>query len=874
MSDLDERFRSLGRTGVPDLWEEIGEREPRHGPGTGTGRRIVAGAVALFVATAGVGLAAWAFRAGERELRPTTTVTNGLLAFASGGDVWVVHPDGSGLTNVTNTRRPADAPDGCTYEVPWEWSPDGSRLAFYGSCDPPGSEGGANYDVFVMDADGGGRVNLTTSPEDVESGASQLNPHWSPDGTQITFDGDDGLYIVSADGSGLHKVADGGLSTWSPDGTSVAFVGDGGIYTADPDGSDPTQVTSEPGFEDLPAWSPAGDLIAFIASSAGGGHQLEVVRPDGGGRRRLTDLPNDGMGSPSWSPDGSRIALAVHEPGGSWDLYVVNADGSGVTQLTDGPGDETRPKWSPDGTKIAFMGSPTNESTNSGTFDVYTVDPDGTELTRITDGPGAAPGALTWQPVLDVGPNPSPEPDDGSAPFPAPFVPRVAGMIPVEFGGSMVFAYDSLWATVSANDGTGSGSLLRIDPATNEVVARIPDAAFSGWVAGGGGLAAGEGSIWATGGGELPDGRWVALLQRFDPDSNSVVASVVLDEGEWSQGQDVTVGGGGVWVVLGADEEEARDVVVRIDPATNEVVARIPLDLQWAHWIAATEDRVIVLEHRTFGDGARAGVFTTIDARTNEIVASVEPDLLGGAWGLVPLADDILTSAGGWDLARVDPISGDVVSLAIVLGVSAEGLAVGEGGVWFVGYNPNASNERPLTINRLNPDSGVVDVSAEIQRRGSAIAAGGGAVWIMTPDGILRIDLEPAPSQPVPAALEPFVAPMLAAFMEARIDGSGAENHFSSEGAEAWSTVGGGLQPLYSPTGLRYESFAITSVESLGDGTFEVGVRMFGAHLDGVDEWFTEPLFEETLFVGPGRDPNGDPRLLLVTGGRPGLDGP
>lgn len=144
----------------------------------------------------------------------------------------------------------------------------------------------------------------------------------------------------------------------------------------------------------------------------------------------------------------------------------------------------------------------------------------------------------------------------------------------------------------------------------------------------------------------------------------------------------------------------------------------------------------------------------------------------------------------------------------------------------------------------------------------------------MTPDGILRIDLEPAPSQPVPAALEPFVAPMLAAFMEARIDGSGAENHFSSEGAEAWSTVGGGLQPLYSPTGLRYESFAITSVESLGDGTFEVGVRMFGAHLDGVDEWFTEPLFEETLFVGPGRDPNGDPRLLLVTGGRPGLDGP
>jgi hypothetical protein len=46
-----------------------------------------------------------------------------------------------------------------------------------------------------MNADGTGVVNLTTSPEDVQSGFSQFYAQWSPDGSMIAYDGDDGLYV-------------------------------------------------------------------------------------------------------------------------------------------------------------------------------------------------------------------------------------------------------------------------------------------------------------------------------------------------------------------------------------------------------------------------------------------------------------------------------------------------------------------------------------------------------------------------------------------------------------------------------------------------------------------------------------------------------
>src|SRR5439155_12091092 len=82
------------------------------------------------------------------------------------GEIYVMNADGSGQVNLTN--NPVDD----AYPV---WSPDGSKIAFYTARD-------GNYEVYVMNADGSGQVNLTNNA------AADYYPAWSPDGSKILLD--------------------------------------------------------------------------------------------------------------------------------------------------------------------------------------------------------------------------------------------------------------------------------------------------------------------------------------------------------------------------------------------------------------------------------------------------------------------------------------------------------------------------------------------------------------------------------------------------------------------------------------------------------------------------------------------------------------
>jgi TolB protein len=225
---------------------------------------------------------------------------------------------------------------------------------------------------------------------------------------RIAFGRAGDIWTARADGSHPRRLTSGRGPeedpSWSPDGHRLVYRDsrrgfnlNDEIYVMDRDGSHRRNLTRSPRTNDWgPAWSPDGTLIAFNSAT-----RLYVMRPDGTGRRRVTDAEAE---YPAWSPDGTRLAfmsMQPHATGGdpNYDVFVVNLDGTGLRQLTDWPGEDGWPAWSPDGRLIAYTTSQDSEGQFEGRgpyLDVYVMRADGTAKRRVVRGIwGAYPG---WSP--------------------------------------------------------------------------------------------------------------------------------------------------------------------------------------------------------------------------------------------------------------------------------------------------------------------------------------------------------------------------------------------------------------------------------------------------------------------------------------------
>lgn len=121
-------------------------------------------------------------------------------------------------------------------------------------------------------------------------------------------------------------------------------------------------LTSTPGNDLHPAWSPDGSKLVFYRSerdSAGKRvDRLYVVYRQNGEEVPLTQPIGADSLVPAWSPDGKRVAINIGftepQPGPRHrGLWLVNADGTGLVQVTREGGGRLV-SWSPDGKKIAF----------------------------------------------------------------------------------------------------------------------------------------------------------------------------------------------------------------------------------------------------------------------------------------------------------------------------------------------------------------------------------------------------------------------------------------------------------------------------------------------------------------------------------------
>lgn len=267
------------------------------------------------------------------------------------------------------------------------------------------------------------------------------------------------------------------------------------------------------------------------------------------------------------------------------------------------------------------------------------------------------------------------------------------------------------------------GSLAPVRP--SPVVATIGTEGLSS------SMAAGAGALWVAGSDQI---------LRIDPATNGVAARIPVVAGAGPAG--VAVGAGAVWVPLAVP-----GALWGIDPATDKVTSKIPLGgpLNGPISVSAAGDTVWVACCGESGTGASTsgGRLLRVDVRRERVVADI-------ALNASPVAIAADTSAAwvataGGQVLTVNPKRNRVTAT-----INAGGplgfdhtIAVGPSGVWLAD---------PFDEQLVRIDPKTKRVMARIPAGAvTTLAVTGDAVWALSPLGLVRVD----PAEDRVAAIDP-----------------------------------------------------------------------------------------------------------------------
>lgn len=217
-------------------------------------------------------------------------------------------------------------------------------------------------------------------------------------------------------------------------------------------------------------------------------------------------------------------------------------------------------------------------------------------------------------------------------------------------------------------------TVIRIDPTSGEVVARIPFGTGEPFI-----LSASDSAVWV---GILESGwHWVRhyTVSKIDPQTNGVVTTLPQEFSTYSTR--MMVGTNALWLLDGW-----ADTLSRIDPTSGQVVATVA---RGPYKLAAVGEGAI-----WFGD-AREGNVIRINPETNQITATIplpypddgHPDEF---YGPPRFAEDAVWVASGYSglgisptlVYAIDPSTNHVVATLNAKTYIGGGFALGHGALW------------------------------------------------------------------------------------------------------------------------------------------------------------------------------------------------
>jgi dipeptidyl aminopeptidase/acylaminoacyl peptidase len=208
------------------------------------------------------------------------------------------------------------------------------------------------------------------------------------------------LYVFEVATKDLKQITSGDFdesqAVWNPDGSRVAFVSN---RTDNPDGNSNSdiwvvaadntdkgetllQVTTNPGSDGSPAWSPDGQSIAYVTVTQPeliwyATNHLAVVSLNGGESRVLTASLDRNVGSPRYSEDGRSIFFGLEDSGEN-HLAIFEVSSMRITRPIEGALSTRSFAFGPEG-KIAALVSRTDLP-----GEVFVADGDGLQqLTNV-----------------------------------------------------------------------------------------------------------------------------------------------------------------------------------------------------------------------------------------------------------------------------------------------------------------------------------------------------------------------------------------------------------------------------------------------------------------------------------------------------------